>query len=225
MPDNTPAPTDGNEGKDGAPAPKGDEGKPNDPPAPVDWEARYNELSGKHRKQSERLSALEEDAKKRKQEKFEKTDDAEEIRKTARAEIEAERTKAQNLQTQLHAVVIEKEIISLAAALEVTDPEDFYIRFKDDFEVGEDSDGRAVAQVKKSALTPKEHISKILQAKPHWKRNTRKGGAGSDPSEGSKEGGKNGGVGIPADFNTWPRDKQIEFFRKNPNLPPPKLGR
>lgn len=130
----------------------------------ADFETRFAEVTRKNSKENNNVSELEESYK---------------------AEL-AKREKAiTDLQKELEAEVIDRQVLSMAEK-ELKHPDLFLQIHRDKFEVGRDEKGSRYVKVKNSAQTLDEIIRDFGEARPDLKKATLKPGAGTTGVDGAK---------------------------------------
>ena len=179
---------------------------------------RANQNASDYRKAKDRVTDLENQIRERERADADKNGDKDKLRETYQREVDDAKRVADELRKQLHSVVIEKEVRSLAAEMFV-DAEDVWQLTKDNFEVKVDEKTGAVTPVvTNSTLSVKDFLAKFADKKPHLAKNKAANGAGGGRTENG--GGTAGNGGPPADFASWSKDKQREWFAKNKDFRP-----
>lgn len=149
--------------------------------------------------------------------------DIEALRKSFQTDLEKAEAEKEKAIKRLNAVVVEKEILAIAARHAV-DPSDVYALLKDEFELGEDDAGNPIPVCKKSALTPEKFILDFLEKKPHLAKNKRAPGADTQGKDSNGQG--HSGVTLeqmekmsPAEFAAAARKNPKlaeEYLKRNP---------
>ncbi len=142
--------------------------------------------------------------------------DIEKLRTKFAGELEASEAEKKKLLSQLHNVIVEKEVRGIASELAV-DVEDVWNLTRDSFTVGYDDKGNPIPVVKDSALSPKTFLSNFLEKKPHLAKNPQVGGSGATKGD-SSGGGAAKATTIPKDFGTWSQGDRTKWMKENPEL-------
>lgn len=137
-----------------------------------DLKKKHNKAFAENRTLKDRVAELEKSVADRDKADHSKSGDVDALRKTFQAELDASNEKLKQKELQLHSVIVEKEIRSIAGKHAVDDS-DVWALLKDEFTVGEDDDGKPIAVCRNSALSPEKRILQFLEQKPHLAKNGR----------------------------------------------------
>lgn len=175
---------------------------------------------GKLRTMESELEELKAQNSTREKDKHTQAGNAEELRKTFDIELKAEREKREAAEKALEEEIVSSGVRKLASKHAADTEEarqDLYDLTRHFFQVGKDSSGKAVLQLKDSVEDPDKFMSSFVSKRPHLAPSSRKGGSGTEGRAGGSGAGETSGITLE-DMERMSNAEFAAAARKNPKL-------
>lgn len=121
--------------------------------------------------------------------------------------------------------LLDNELLRVFSEVTV-DPDAALVLYRNHFELAKDDNGRFRPVVRNSTLDVKTFIQRELEGsnRTYLLKTQRANGSGAPSEKASGVTSEPSAKSIPADFNTWSKDKRKEWMIKNPELGKLALG-